>query len=81
MPPCHVFVSIPVAGERRRDPHNWYPTIKVCIDSMVTAGVWDDDTKEYVTTHEPDLRVVPKGELLKSKVYVRLVPRDELGGS
>lgn len=75
MPPCDVWVSIPVAGERRRDPHNLYPTIKAIVDGITTAGVWPDDTPEWVATHEPALRVVAKGELMKSKVIVRLVPR------
>lgn len=45
------------------------------VDAIVLAGVWPDDNPKFVTTHEPDLRLVPKEKLMKSKVYVRLVPR------
>lgn len=77
MPPCDVYVSIPVLGNRRRDPSNWLPTIKACVDAVRKAGVWPDDDAEWVTTHEADLRPVSKADLMKSKVYIRLVPREE----
>lgn len=77
MGPCDVYVSIPVAGDIRRDPHNWYPTIKAIVDMIVEAGVWPDDTPDWVTTHEPQLRLVPKEDLWKEKVYVRLVEKTE----
>lgn len=28
---------------RRRDPHNYTPTLKACVDGCVDAGVLDDD--------------------------------------
>src|SRR5262249_41737140 len=28
---------------RRRDVHNWLPTIKACIDGFTDAGLWEDD--------------------------------------
>lgn len=75
MGPCDVYVSIPVAGNVRRDPHNWYPTVKAIVDMIVLAGVWPDDTPEWVKTHEPVLRLVGKEGLMREKVYVRLVER------
>lgn len=77
MPPCDVYVSLPVPGNARRDPHNWTPTMKAIIDGVTRASVWPDDNATWVKTHEPDLRVVPPSELHRSPVYVRLVPREE----
>lgn len=42
---------------RRRDPHNFAPTLKHVIDGLVDAGLWPDDTPEYVRTLEPALAV------------------------
>lgn len=75
MPASDLFVSIPVPGKRGRDPHNLFPTIKAICDGIVDAGLLVDDTPEFVTTHEPELRVVPPKELWKSKVYVKVVPK------
>jgi hypothetical protein len=55
--PMRVTVEIPVMGNRRRDPHNWFPTVKPIIDGLVDAGVWPDDTPEWVQCTEPRLTV------------------------
>lgn len=41
----------------RRDPHNYYATIKPLIDELVLCEVVPDDTAEYVSTKEPILRI------------------------
>lgn len=56
-PAAVVHVTLPVADSRRRDPHNYYPTIKAIVDGLVDAGLWPDDTPDYVTTSEPTLTV------------------------
>jgi crossover junction endodeoxyribonuclease RusA len=43
----------PVTSNRRRDPHNYYPTIKPIIDGLTDANLWPDDTPQYVETREP----------------------------
>lgn len=48
-----VSFRFPMATNRRRDPHNYYPTIKPIIDGLTDAGLWPDDTSEYVATMEP----------------------------
>lgn len=49
-----VQLDIPVRSVKvRRDPHNWYPTVKAVIDGLVDARLWPDDTSEYVATVEP----------------------------
>lgn len=57
MPACVVTITLPVKDRRRRDPHNFTPTLKACIDGLVSAWVWPDDNAEWVTTTEPVLKV------------------------
>lgn len=44
----------------RWDVGNLYPTVKACIDGIVSGGVLVDDSNEYVVG--PDMRVGGKGE-------------------
>lgn len=39
---------------RRRDVHNYLPTVKACIDGFTDAGLWEDDCDGVLTG--PDLR-------------------------
>jgi len=55
--PATITVVLPVRGNLRRDPHNYLPTVKAVIDGMVAAGIWPDDTPEWVTVNEPILEV------------------------
>lgn len=55
--PSIVTVTLPVRDNRRRDPHNFFPTLKPIIDGLVLAGVWPDDNSAWVTTTEPMLHV------------------------
>lgn len=48
-----VEVTFPVKQNRRRDPHNAIATVKPIIDGLVDAGVWPDDTDEYVIVLDP----------------------------
>lgn len=55
-PPSIIQVKIPVADNRRRDPHNYCGTVmKSMIDGMVMATAWPDDTPDYVGHREPIL--------------------------
>lgn len=76
MPACDVHISIPVPGERRRDPHNWVLTGKAIVDGVTKAGVWPDDNATWVSLPEPTLRPVEPSRVRHEKVYVRLVPRE-----
>jgi crossover junction endodeoxyribonuclease RusA len=73
LPPCHVGVVLEVPDRRRRDPHNYYPTIKALVDGLVDAGLWPDDTPNYVTTHEPAFRVTKRGQ--PQYVHITLTER------
>lgn len=57
LPPALVELTLPVVDRRRRDPHNFAPTLKHVVDGLVDAGLWPDDTPEYVRTLEPALAV------------------------
>lgn len=57
LPPCLVQCSFPVPDRRRRDPANYFPTTKPIIDGLVDAGLWPDDTPEWVEERSPRLVV------------------------
>lgn len=58
---AHVFCELRFAGVRVRDPANWAPTAKAVLDGLVDAGIFPDDSSQYVIG--PDMRLgepVPK---------------------
>lgn len=52
LPRSMVQVSFPVKQQRRRDPHNWAPTVKAIVDGLVDAQVFEDDSSEYVLVED-----------------------------
>ena len=69
LPRSIVQLDIPVRSTKvRRDPHNWYPTVKAVIDGLVDAGLWPDDNSDYVATTEP------KFHQGGATVYVTITP-------
>ena len=71
----HVMAGIQYRSSRV-DPANSYPTIKALIDGMTDAGVFEDDSSEYVIG--PDMRRVsgrpPKG------THTIAIMIEEIGG-
>lgn len=61
--PATVTVVIPVADHRRRDPSNYYPVVKACVDGLVKAGVWPDDDPRYLKVTEPVLTLDPAASI------------------
>lgn len=53
----HVMAEFRFRDNRRRDPANWYPTVKAAVDGLVDAGVIDDDSPRYLLG--PDMRLGP----------------------
>jgi crossover junction endodeoxyribonuclease RusA len=51
---AHVQGQLFFKIRRRRDPNNWAPTAKPCIDGLVDAGVFDDD--DHTRVIGPDMR-------------------------
>jgi Holliday junction resolvase RusA-like endonuclease len=67
-----VRVSFPVTQNRRRDADNPAPTVKAIVDGLVDAGMWPDDTPEWVETlgsrfvkgaTEVVVEIIPRGEM------------------
>ena len=50
----HSIVFVSFQDERRRDLHNYFPTIKACIDSFVDANLLTDDDSTRLIG--PDVR-------------------------
>lgn len=73
--PSWVRLVIPVPDRRRRDPANLTPLTKACVDGLVDAGVWIDDTPDYVETLEPRLVHIPRSKGIVPTVQVVIVPR------
>lgn len=64
LPGGRVVCELRFADSRRRDPANWAPTAKACIDGLVDAGVFPDDSHKYVVG--PDMRIgetVPRSDV------------------
>jgi crossover junction endodeoxyribonuclease RusA len=72
LPPCYVRVTFPVPDNRRRDADNPAPTVKAIVDGLVDAGLWPDDTPEWVET------LGSRFEKGATEVVVELIPRQEI---
>ena len=57
----HISVQLHYAtgDQRRRDQDNLVPTLKVCLDGCVRAGLLVDDTPEHVTWWAPEIHNGP----------------------
>jgi crossover junction endodeoxyribonuclease RusA len=71
LPPSFMRVTFPVRDNRRRDSDNPAPTCKSILDGLVDAGVFPDDTPEWVETLGSRFA---KGA---DVVVVELIPREE----
>ena len=79
-PPAVLSFVFEVPDKRRRDNMNVYPTCKAILDGMATdAGLWADDTPEFVTTTEPTYRVVT-GARFRRRVDITITPRGAASG-
>lgn len=54
---AHMVAELRFTDTRRRDPHNYYPTVKAVVDGLVDYGLLPDDSSEYLVG--PDLRLGP----------------------
>lgn len=70
-----VRLIIPVPDRRRRDPGNLTPLTKACVDGLVDAGIWPDDTPEFVETLEPRLVHVPRTKGIVPTIELVIAPR------
>lgn len=55
---ARVICELHFTDRRIRDPANWAPTAKACVDGLVDAGVFDNDDSTRVIG--PDMRMGSK---------------------
>ena len=64
-----IELHLPFDRGARRDPMNYVGTcLKAAVDGLVDAGLWPDDTPDYVSITQPVL--VVRGDA----VYLRITP-------
>ncbi|MXM62187.1 hypothetical protein GR925_01650 [Streptomyces sp. HUCO-GS316] len=51
----HIIGVLHPNDRQRRDPANWYPSFKACVDGLVDQGVLDDD--DHARVVGPDMRI------------------------
>ncbi|MFH9227640.1 hypothetical protein [Streptomyces lydicus] len=51
----HIVGVLHPEDRQRRDPANWYPSFKACVDGLVDQGVLDDD--DHTRVVGPDMRI------------------------
>lgn len=54
---CRIVCELRFGDRRKRDPGNWYPTAKACLDGLRDSGVLPDDDAAHVIG--PDMRLGP----------------------
>lgn len=64
MAKAHLVAHLHFTDKRGRDPHNYYPTLKACVDGFIDLGMLPDDSSEYLIG--PDVRM---GQPLPKKPY------------
>lgn len=69
---AHIICELRFSTKHRRDPANWAPTAKACVDGLVDAGVFDDDSHLYVTG--PDMRIGPVVPAMMRGLRLHLYP-------
>lgn len=77
---AHILAVYQPPDRRKRDPANYYPSVKACVDGMVAdAGVLPGDDAAYLDG--PDMRLgepFPKGRLV---LHIRELPADTAAGA
>lgn len=76
LPRARIVAVVSFSDERRRDPGNWYPTAKACVDGLVDAGVFDDDDHSHVIG--PDMRIGPKTTRAAQGIELLIYPTEKL---
>jgi hypothetical protein len=62
---AHITAAYCPPDNRRRDPANWQPSFKACVDGLVDAGVLADDDATHVTGPDPRLgEPWPRGRIV-----------------
>lgn len=75
IPTALIVCELRFSTLHRRDPANWAPTAKACVDGLVDAEVFDDDDHKHVTG--PDMRMGPKVAPFLRGVVLHIHPTKE----
>lgn len=62
---AYIIAELCFNDVRRRDPANYYPTVKASVDGLVDAGVLADDSARYLIG--PDMRLGPRARSARHK--------------
>jgi Holliday junction resolvase RusA-like endonuclease len=65
---AQIIATLHFADRRRRDPHNYYPTLKAIVDGLVDHGLLPDDSHQYLIG--PDIRMGEPG-VPRVQLYIR----------
>lgn len=72
---AHIICELNFTDLRRRDPSNWAPTAKACVDGLVDAGVFVDDNHTRVVG--PDMRMGLKVPAAERGVRLLIFPEEQ----
>lgn len=72
---ARIICELRFADARKRDPSNWAPTAKACVDGLVDAGVFTDDDSTRVIG--PDMRMGPKVPIAWRGVHLLIYPLEK----
>lgn len=75
---AYILAELRFSTNQRRDPANWAPTAKACVDGLVDAGVFDDDNYRHVTG--PDMRIGEKVPEQRRGIHLLIFPTEPFGG-
>lgn len=75
MPPCRIVCELRFPDRRLRDPGNWYPTAKACLDGLRDSGVLVDDDAAHVIG--PDMRLGPVVHRMQQAIVIHIWPLEE----
>jgi hypothetical protein len=72
---CEVTLIWYVTDHRRRDAENPVPTLKAMCDELVTLGVVEDDTPQFMVKHMPIIEWTAEGPAHMVLVVKPIGPR------
>lgn len=69
---AYILAELRFTRANRRDPNNWAPTVKACVDGLVDCGVLADDNADHLIG--PDLRIGPLSTAANGLLILHIWP-------